>query len=88
MQITGSRGLPEPGGSRGSTDRKAYKAVSLSLLVSSSPPPPLSHPLLLVLAVVSPSAHARALAPATVTAPYISRGSGGGAAAQESRPQI
>lgn len=87
MQITGSRGLPEPGGSRGSTDRKAHKAVSLSLLTSSSPPP-LSHPLLLVLAVVSPSAHARALAPATVTAPYISRGSGGGAAAQESRLQI
>lgn len=76
MQITGSRGLPEPGGSRGSTDRKAYKAVSLSpgrlsLSLSLSSPPGGSP-------VVSPSAHARALAPATVTAPYISRGSGGG----------
>ena len=38
MQITGSRGLPEPGGSRGSTDRKAvYKVVFLSLRLTSSP---------------------------------------------------
>ena len=86
MQITGSRGLPEPGGSRGSTDRKAvYKVVFLSLRLTSSPSLSpslflsLSHPL---------SGHARplslpqtmheALAPATVTASYISRGSGGG----------
>ena len=80
MQITGSRGLPEPGGSRGSTDRKAvYKVVFLSLRLTSSPSvlslsiiPSRACPLSL------PQTMHEALAPATVTASYISRGSGGG----------